>query len=216
MAEACRALQIPVIGGNVSFYNESGGEDIDPSPVVATLGVIDRLDRRPPGAVFEDGASLVMLGARSRELGGSRWAWELRSHHGGVLPGVDLQVQSRLLVLVADLVRAEGLVRGIHDVSGGGIGVALAECALSSGVGCEVRGVAGHAELFSEAPGRVVVCTTAPDEVCARAQTAGVSASVIGETGGSRVVVRDLLDLPVGAITESWRGALPAALGESA
>jgi phosphoribosylformylglycinamidine synthase len=216
MSEACRVLQIPVIGGNVSFYNESGGEDIDPSPVVATLGVIDRLDRRPPGAVFEEGASLVLLGAPSRELGGSRWAWELRSHHGGVLPGVDLQMQSRLLVLVVDLVRAEGLVSGIHDVSGGGIGVALAECALSSGVGCEVRGVAGHAELFSEAPGRVVVCTTAPDEVCDHAQAAGVSASVIGETGGPRVVVSDLLDLSVSAITESWGAALPAALGESA
>jgi phosphoribosylformylglycinamidine synthase len=216
MAEACRVLQIPVIGGNVSFYNESGGEDIDPSPVVATLGVIDRLDRRPPGAVFEEGASLVLLGAPSRELGGSRWAWELRSHHGGTLPGIDLQAQSRLLVLVADLVRTEGLVSGVHDVSGGGLGVALAECALSSGVGCEVEGVAGHGELFSEAPGRVVMCSVRPDEVCAHAQEAGLPARVIGETGGRRLVVRDLLGISVSEITESWSGALPAALGDPA
>jgi phosphoribosylformylglycinamidine synthase len=216
MAEACRALRIPVIGGNVSFYNESGGQDIDPTPVVATLGVIERLDRKPPRAAFEEGASVVLLGAPSAELGGSRWAAELRSHRGGKLPGIDLRAHSTLLALVADLVRSDGLVVGVHDVSGGGLGVALAECALSSGVGCELEGLAGHGELFSESPGRVVICSVRPDEVCTRAEKAGLPARVIGTAGGGRVVVGGLLDLSVAEVTESWRTALPAALGEPA
>jgi phosphoribosylformylglycinamidine synthase len=214
MAEACRALRIPVIGGNVSFYNESAGQDIDPTPVVATLGVIERLDHRPPRAVFEEGASVVLLGAPSAELAGSRWATELRSHRGGKLPAIDLHIHEALLALVADLVRSRGLVAGIHDVSGGGLGVALAECALSSGVGCEVGGVASHRELFSESPGRVVLCSARPDQVRERAEHAGVPARVIGKAGGASLVVEGLLDLSVREVTESWRRALPAALGE--
>jgi phosphoribosylformylglycinamidine synthase len=216
MAEACRALRIPVIGGNVSFYNESGGRDIDPTPVVAVLGVIERLDHRPPRAAFEEGASVVLLGAPSTELGGSRWAMELRSHRGGKLPGIDLRSHETLLALIADLVRSRELVAGIHDVSGGGLGVALAECAMSSGIGCEVRGVAGHGELFSESPGRVVLCSVRPNQVCERAEHAGVPAQVIGTAGGTRLVVEGLLDLSVAELTESWRSALPAALGEPA
>src|SRR5436309_2080732 len=73
MGEACRALSIPVVGGNVSFYNESRGRDIDPTPVVAVVGIIESLDRRPPGAVLVAGGRLVMLGEPSTALGGSRW-----------------------------------------------------------------------------------------------------------------------------------------------
>ncbi len=158
----------------------------------------------------------MLLGAPSTELAGSRWAAELRSHRGGKLPGIDLRVHEKLLALVADLVRSRGLVAGIHDVSGGGLGVALAECALSSGVGCEVGGVADHRELFSESPGRVVLCSVRPDQVCERAEHAGVPARVIGTAGGARLVVGGLLNLSVAELTESWRRALPDALGERA
>ncbi|HUD17394.1 MAG TPA: phosphoribosylformylglycinamidine synthase subunit PurL, partial [Acidimicrobiales bacterium] len=157
MAEACRALAIPVIGGNVSLYNESGGADIDPTPVVAVLGVIDDLARRPPGAVFVAGTALVLLGATDRSLAGSRWAVERHGHRGGVLPVLDLAVHSALLRLVADVVADGDLVAGVHDVSDGGIGLALAECAVHSGLGCVVESIDGHAELFSESPGRVVM-----------------------------------------------------------
>jgi len=216
MSEACVALRIPVIGGNVSLYNESAGSDIDPTPVVATLGVIESLERPPPGAGLAEEASLLLLGEASSALGGSRWAVELRSHLGGRLPGIDLGLHGALLALVAQLVRAGGLVDAVHDVSAGGLGVALAECVLSSGVGCEVAGVNGHGELFSESPGRVVVCSKRPDEVRARAEEIGVQAAVIGETGGARLVVEGLVDLSVGQVAEAWRDALPSALGESA
>jgi phosphoribosylformylglycinamidine synthase subunit PurL len=214
MAEACAALEIPVIGGNVSLYNASAGTDIDPTPVVAVLGVIDHLERRPPGMALTPGSSLVLLGDTDPALGGSRWAVERHGHGGGTLPALDLAAHARLLALLARLVSVEGMLTSIHDVSGGGLALALAESALRSGVGCRVDGVADHAELFSESPSRVVLGTQRPDEVLAQATAAGVPARVIGSSGGERIVVAGLLDIAVSDAAEAWRVALPGALGE--
>src|SRR5438270_1691643 len=148
MAEACNALRIPVIGGNVSLYNESKGRDIDPTPVVGVLGLIDRLERRPPGVTLQDGSSVFLLGGNADGLGGSRWA-ATRDNRGGRLPQLDLDRHRRLLALVADLVNGDRL-EGVHDVSEGGLGLALAEMAVRSGVGVRVSGISGHASLFSE------------------------------------------------------------------
>jgi phosphoribosylformylglycinamidine synthase II len=215
MAEACRALDIPVIGGNVSLYNESGGTDIDPTPVVAVLGVIDDLVRRPPGAVFVAGTCLVELGVTDATLAGSRWAVEVRHHTGGVLPVLDLAAHRLLLGLLVDLLADGDLVVGVHDLSGGGLGLALAECAVASGMGCEVRGVDTHAQLFSESPGRVIVGTTDPHQILARAAASGVPARILGHPGGDRLVVEDLVDVAVAEATAAWRHALPHALGQT-
>ena len=96
MAEACRALSLPVIGGNVSLYNESGGADIDPTPVLGVLGLVDLLVAPPPGLAWDEGDTLVLLGARaaadgSFPLDGSRWATERRAHRSGTLPAIDLE-----------------------------------------------------------------------------------------------------------------------------
>ena len=154
MAEACLALDIPVIGGNVSLYNASAGTDIDPTPVVAVLGVIDHLERRPPGMAFTSGSTLVLLGDTDRSLAGSRWALECHGHGGGTLPALDLAAHARLLALLGRIVPVEGTLTSIHDISGGGLALALAESALRSGVGCRVDGVADHAELLSESSSR--------------------------------------------------------------
>ena len=224
MSEACRALHLPVIGGNVSLYNATGGLDIEPTPVVAVLGIIDRLERPPPGATFSPDASVVVLGptdpATDPSLGGSRWAVERHGRPNGTLPALDLEMHRRLLALVAALVndhdRGEPVILGAHDISGGGLALALAECSVRSGVGCVVTGVRSYAQLFSESPSRVVVCTDRPDEVVKRTRDAGVPAEVVGTTGGDRVVVEGLLDLSVAAATRVWRTALPDALGELA
>ncbi len=215
MAEACLALQIPVIGGNVSLYNASGGTDIDPTPVVAVLGIIDHLERRPPGMGFTPASSLVLLGDTEPSLAGSRWALERHGQRGGTLPVLDLAVHARLLALLAQLVPIEGMLTSVHDVSGGGLALALAEGAVRSGVGCTVDGVGDHAELFSESPSRVVLGTARPDEILARARAAGVPARLIGSAGGDRVVVTGLLDLSVTDAVDAWRVALPGALGEA-
>ncbi|MHB8681484.1 MAG: phosphoribosylformylglycinamidine synthase subunit PurL [Acidimicrobiales bacterium] len=213
MADACRALDLPVIGGNVSLYNESAGADIDPTPVVAVLGVIDHLERRPPSVGLRDGETIVLLGRGQAGLAGSRWAVERHGADGGTLFDLDLDAHKTLLALVRAIV-TEGLVSTIHDVSGGGLGVALAECAVRSATGATVAGVAGHAELFSESPGRVVACCGDPDAVLGRAAAAGVPAAVVGRAGGDRLVVEGLVDLAVSELERTWRAALPAALGE--
>ena len=227
MAEACLALSLPVVGGNVSLYNESRGRDIDPTPVVAVLGLIDRLDRRPPGVSLKVGHVLLELGpsgigpvgagaGAGAGLAGSRWAAE-HGHRNGTLPPLDLVLHRRLLELVTATV-AMGRLTGIHDVGDGGLGVCLAELALHSQVGLSVDAVDGHGQLFGEAPSRVVVCV-APDgvdEITAAADGAGVPWRRLGQAGGDRIVIAGpagvLVDLDLAAATAHWRGALAAAL----
>jgi phosphoribosylformylglycinamidine synthase len=213
MAEACRALSIPVIGGNVSLYNESRGRDIDPTPIVGVLGLIDRLERRPPGATLIENGRLLLLGRTEPTLAGSLWALRARGHRGGVLPPLDLDAHARLLAFVQELV-AEGVVAGLHDLSDGGLGVALAEMAVRSGVGFRVAGVESHVELFAESPSRVAVCAEpdAAQEVFRRAGDAGVPATFLGGSGGDRLVVEGLVDVSVEEATAAWRDAIPHAL----
>jgi phosphoribosylformylglycinamidine synthase len=213
MAEACRALGIPVVGGNVSLYNESRGRDIDPTPVVGVLGIIDRLERRPPGAALVSGGEILLLGdpAHGAPLGGSRWAAEVHGARGGPLPALDLDAHRALVALVAELV-SEGLLAGVHDVSDGGLALALAEMAVRGGVGFTVGGVPTAADLYSEAPSRVVACV-APGNVASvtgRAGAAGVTVTRLGRAGGDRLVVAGLMDLDLAAATRAWERALPA------
>jgi phosphoribosylformylglycinamidine synthase len=213
MGEACRALGIPVVGGNVSLYNESRGRDIDPSPVVGLLGLVDRLDRRPPGVRLVEGGTLIALGPETRSVSGSRWAWE-QGHRAGPGPALDLDVHAAVADLVRHLV-AEGLLAGVHDTADG-IGVALAEMAVRSGKGCVVRGKhLDHGWLFAESPSRVVACVTNGhgDDVIRAAQSAGVVATRLGQVTGDRIVVEGLLDVPVATATAAWRDRLPDALG---
>jgi phosphoribosylformylglycinamidine synthase subunit PurL len=215
IAEACRALELPVVGGNVSLYNESSGADISPSPVVAALGVIERLVTRPPGMALSEGASIVLLGQPSAALAGSRLAVERLGQGGGSLGEVDYGSVRALVGALVQLVGDE-IVTGLHDVSDGGLAVCLAEMAVRSRVGFRVggKGLDDQAQLFSEAPGRVVASTTSVDRLLEIAAAAGVPAQVIGLTGGDRVVVDGLIDLALSEVLETWAGALPKALGE--
>jgi phosphoribosylformylglycinamidine synthase len=215
MATACRGIGVPVVGGNVSLYNESRGADIDPTPVVAVLGIIDRLERPPAGVALVEGAQLCLLGVTEHTLGGSLWALRRGGHRGGRLPALDLDLHKRLLGLIAGLV-ADGLVVGVHDVSDGGLAVTLAEMAVRSGVGVVVGGpaVADHVALFSESPSRVAVCVAIDQvaEVHRRSRDARVEFSELGRAGGDRLVVDGLVDLPLAQLARSWSSAIPDAL----
>jgi phosphoribosylformylglycinamidine synthase subunit PurL len=220
MADACRALGFPVIGGNVSFYNESGGADIHPTPVVAVVGLIERLDRPIPPAALAPGNRVVVLGATAGELGGSEWAAGRHGLLGGMPPSADLAAGARLHGLVAELV-GDRAVAGVHDCSDGGLAVALAEMAIAGGCGFAVAAEGGLAALvpavacFSESANRVVLAVDEArvDEILGRAAAAGVPAMVFGTAGGDRLVWAGAFDLGLEAAERAWRDALPSALG---
>jgi phosphoribosylformylglycinamidine synthase len=213
MADACRALGLPVIGGNVSLYNESRGGDIDPTPVIGMLGLVDSLERRPPGVTLVEGGRLVLLGVTQPELAGSQWA-RSKGHRTGTLPALDLAHHTLVANALRQLVIGD-LLLGAHDVGQGGLGVALAEMAVRSGVGFTAARIADHAELFSESPSRAVVCV-APEllqNVLNACEHLGVPTARIGVAGGDRLSVKGLFDLSLDDATRAWRDRLPLALG---
>ena len=226
MANACRALSLPVIGGNVSLYNESGGADIDPTPVLGVLGLVDEVHAAPPGLGWAEGDTIVLLGARaasdgSLPLEGTRWATECADHRTGSVPTVDFAAHRAACGFVAALVAArvagdeDPLLRAVHDVSGGGMAVALAEMAATSPVGCVLEVGGGPAELFTEVPSRFLVATPRPGELSERAAVAGVSAAVLGRAHGDRLTLGELVDLPLAAVREAFEGNLTRALDDS-
>ncbi|HQT99535.1 MAG TPA: AIR synthase related protein, partial [Acidimicrobiales bacterium] len=226
MAEACRTLELPVIGGNVSLYNESAGVDIDPTPVVGLLGLVDSLQVPPPGWAWREGDHLVMLGPRHAPgatrfpLAGSRWATR-RRRRGGELahfdPATFRTVVNFVVAEVSRLVAGETSdLTAVHDVAGGGLGVALAEMSAAGGVGVKVAGIEGHQELFAEFLGRFVVATNDRDALMARAHEHGVEASVLGRCAGDRFVIEGLVDVDVATLRARRSGALERRLHELA
>jgi phosphoribosylformylglycinamidine synthase len=219
IAEACRALGFPVIGGNVSFYNESGGADIQPTPVVAVVGLIEGLDRPVPPAALSSGSRIVVLGDTRAELGGSEWAAGRQGLVGGRPPSADLAAGARLHDLVAALV-GERVVAGVHDCSDGGLAVALAEMAIAGACGFSVGAEGSLAALtpaaacFSESANRVVLSVEPArvEDVLGRAAAAGVPAARIGSAGGDRLVWAGAFDVALAEAEQAWRDALPSAL----
>ena len=222
MSDACLSLELPVIGGNVSLYNESGGNDIDPTPVVGLLGVIDSLVAPPPGWAWREDDALVLVGTREASgetpfpLGGSRWATK-RGRRGGVLAAFDGPSLRATIDFVTHEVATvcagkASDVTAVHDVGGGGLATAIAEMAASTGIGATVRDISGHAELFSEFPGRFVMATNDPEAFQARARALGVSVAVLGTIGGTKLTIGSRIDLSVERIAARRRDALEDAL----
>ena len=195
IGDACRALDIPVTGGNVSLYNETDGRAILPTPVLGVVGIIEDAGRVVGRTFQEAGAVIVLLGAAGGTLGGSEYLKVMQGIVRGVPPELDLDSERRLQRLAADLAAA-GRLRSAHDCSDGGLAVALAECAFESGgIGLDVQ-VPGSAEaggvtaaLHGEAASQIVVSVreTDADAVLARAASTGVPAQVLGRTGGERL-----------------------------
>jgi phosphoribosylformylglycinamidine synthase subunit PurL len=172
IAEGCRTLGIPVTGGNVSLYNQTGDVAIHPTPVVAVLGVMDDVARRTPSGWKGPGQVIYLLGTTADEFGGSAWTQVAHDHLGGLPPQVDLDRERRLGEILVNASR-EGLVGAAHDLSEGGLAVALAEASLRNGVGariwldevCERDGVDAFTLLFSESAGRAVVAVPRTEQV---------------------------------------------------
>ncbi|HUP22256.1 MAG TPA: phosphoribosylformylglycinamidine synthase subunit PurL [Thermoanaerobaculia bacterium] len=221
MAEACRALDVPVVSGNVSLYNETEGRSIHPTPTVAMVGWIERLDldagtcRR--GVFREPGEQVVLLGADREELGGSAFQRLLHAVEQGLPPRVDLLAERALGTLMRQAF-SMGWVRACHDVAEGGLLVALAEMTLARGLGCRLRTSLSPLGLFSESQARAVLAVAGEhlDVLLATAERLGVPAMHAGEVAGEELRVRfegGTVEAPVARLHAAWRAALPRALG---
>ena len=164
LAEGCRFLGIPVTGGNVSFYNQTGDVAIHPTPVVGVLGVIDNVAKRTSTGLRTDGDAIYLLGTTRNELDGSEWSHVMHGHLGGTPPRVDLAAEMRLAeVLIAGA--SEGVFTSAHDLSQGGLAITLAESVMRFGVGaqvslhdvCDRDGIDSFTALFSESTARALV-----------------------------------------------------------
>jgi phosphoribosylformylglycinamidine synthase II len=215
LADGCQVLGVPVTGGNVSFYNQTGGVAIHPTPVVGVLGVHGDVRQRLSIGFTEPGASLMLLGDTRLELGGSAWAWHTHGHLGGQPPRVDLDAERALATLLG-MAAATGLLAAAHDLSDGGLAVALAESCLRGGFGCQVR-LPGDpfTYLFSESAARAVVAVRAGLEgaFAALATGHGVPVEVLGETGGDRLAVDGWFEIPLDQLAAAHTGTLPALFG---
>ena len=237
LADAAIALGTPVVSGNVSFYNETSGRPIYPTPTIAVVGLLDSWGTHAVSHFPEAGLEIVLLGETREELGGSEWLALRRGMEAGFPPEVDLEAESRLHRLLASAV-ADGSILSAHDVSDGGLAVALAECSFTNaepGVGTLVgasvvlpnpAGLRSDALLFGESTGRIVLTTRDAGAVLRAAESAGVLAREIGQTGGDRLKIavcsasgedpaESLIDLPVERLEQIWRRALPRRMEEA-
>jgi phosphoribosylformylglycinamidine synthase subunit PurL len=215
LADGCAALGVPVTGGNVSFYNQTGTAAIHPTPVVGVLGVHDDVRRRV-GIGFRDvPARLVLLGRTEPEFGGSAWAHVRHGHLGGRPPAPDLDAERRLAALLA-AATADGLLSAAHDLSDGGLAVALAESCLRGGTGCTVRLPEDpFTALFSESAARAVVAVRPGSETAfgQLAEAHGVPAAAIGSTGGDSLTVDGCFAIPLAELAAVHTRTLPALFG---
>jgi phosphoribosylformylglycinamidine synthase len=221
---ACRALEIPITGGNVSLYNETDGQPVLPTPVLGVVGLIEDADTVVGRAFRAAGDVVILLGESRGELGGSAF---LKAMHGlirGLPPALDLAREAALHRLLVEAAAAR-LMRSAHDCVEGGVAVAVAECCFDTGLGvdADVSAVSAGdsafdiiATLFGESASRVVVSADPAKvpELLERAKAAGVPAAVVGRVGGERIRLAVngtvALDEPLGESERRWSGAIEA------
>ena len=220
MAEACRVLGVPVVSGNVSLYNETQGQSIYPTPVVGALGLLEDVTRHATQGFKGEGDAVVLLGVgevvgKPSNLGGSEFLEVVHRKVAGQ-PTIDLELEMRVQELCRRTIQ-EGLASSAHDCSDGGLAVALAECCISGALGfrgdLEIKG-RWDAALFGEAQSRILVSLPQKNlpELERSAGELGVPLVRLGTVAGSHFTIPDLIDLPLEAISHTWRDGLEKAL----
>ena len=217
ISDACRALDVAVVSGNVSFYNESPEGPIHPTPIIGMLGVLPDVERHATAAWSEAGQTLVLAGNVDPVdgLGGSEYLAHLHGQTSGRVAELDMELELNLQQAVRELIQ-EGRVRHAHDCSEGGLLVALAEGCIAGGQGARLRLSSSPSAtfLFGEAPSRILLAVDAEElgAVQSRLGAAGAPSFALGQVGGDRLVVEDVLDVAVAELAETWENALPDAL----
>ncbi len=209
MAEACRALDFPVVSGNVSFYNETEGEAIWPAPAIGAVGVIDDLAERATVGFKAADEFIFVIGETKGHLGASIFLREIAGSEDGAPPPVDLAAERANGDFVRGLIR-DGTITACHDCSDGGLLVAVAEMALAGNLGASLDGAAGAAFWFGEDQARYVVTTADPDGVLRAAAASGVPAARLGRTGGAALTVPGAGPISLSELREAHEGWLPS------
>ena len=219
LADGCQELSIPVTGGNVSFYNQTGATPIHPTPVVGVLGLLPDVANRVPMGFANAGDAIFLLGETREELSGSEWAQVTHRHLGGLPPAVDLAAEQRLAGVLAEAARL-GQLASAHDLSDGGLAQALVESCLRRGFGAQVALPDTHSPfvyLFSESTARAVVSVRRGEEAAfmALATERGVPCAAIGavRTPSSGLGVEDVFDIPLDELRQAYTATLPALFG---
>jgi phosphoribosylformylglycinamidine synthase II len=217
LGDACRALGTPVVGGNVSFYNETEGQGIDPTPVVGMIGLLAE-EVIPPRVGFEEEGDVVMLvGTTKPELGGSEYVRTMLGRVAGQLPSLDFDREAAVGRVIRKAVAAR-LVRSAHDCSEGGLAVALAECCIQGAIGATVAPepkLEPYVWLFSETPSRMLI-SIAPQSLAAFeaiAEGERVPISHLGMVGGTELSVEGAVSIPVRDLAEVWENSFSFAMG---
>jgi phosphoribosylformylglycinamidine synthase subunit PurL len=220
LVDGCRELGTPVTGGNVSFYNQTGGVPILPTPVVGVLGVIDDVTRRTSMGFAVPGDAIYLLGETRDELAGSAWAEAIHDHLGGRPPTVDFDLEKRLAEVMIRSSR-RGLLRSAHDLSDGGLAQALVECSLRKGFGVDI-GLPIDADpfvtLFSESTGRVLVSikpdlTDELEALCAESEIPVARLGLVGPSEEAELHIAGQFILSLDRIRGAWSSTLPVAMG---
>jgi phosphoribosylformylglycinamidine synthase II len=217
--DACLALNVPVVSGNVSFYNETEGRAIPPTPTIAMVGLLDKIEHHTTQWFKTEGDTIVLLGRTREELGGSEYLALQHRLVRGAPPWIDLDVEKQVQHVCRAAI-AEGLVRSAHDPAEGGLAVALAECCISGptlgpGAVIELEGsIRPDALLFGESQSRIIVSLRRRHLSRLRelAVAADVPLSVLGEVRGRRLVISPLIDLDLQELRRAWSEALPRRL----
>ncbi len=216
MAAACEALDVPVVSGNVSLYNETRGQAIYPTPMVGMVGKLDDVRRSATLAFTQEGDLIALLGPQSDDCGGSEYLAVIHGTVTGRAPPLDLDVEARVQAVCRRLIRA-GLLSSAHDCSQGGLAVTLAESAIAGGLGFQAD-VPGRGRLdgllFGESQSRIVVSLPEENlaEVTAAAGEGGVPCTVIGRVGGADVLLGDAAPVPLARARLAWQNGVADAL----
>lgn len=213
MGEACRLLDTPVTGGNVSFHNEHKGEAVYPSPVIGMVGVLDDVRKRLMPFFSREGDSLAIIGNISGELGGSEYLKVIHNKVAGPVPGIDITSVKIITRLLVELI-SNGLIDTAHDISDGGLAVALAECCFGNSIGAEIRfdsNLRPDALLFSESRPVVIISfrensRNAIAGICSRFNVALLP---IGKAGGANLRINAHINIPVSDLKEIYEAAIP-------
>ena len=219
MRDACTALQVPVVSGNVSFYNETDGTPIYPTPVIGMVGLIEQVQRVVTPWFKSSGDAVVMLGRTREELGGSEYLKWVHGLTRGTPPWIDLRVEQAVQLCCLEAIDHE-LLSSAHDVSDGGLAVALAECCIGNpekpvGVRIETREmIRGDAALFSESQSRIVVSLKEEkmDRLKEIAARHNVPMHVIGSVGGTRFTIQPIMQVAVEELKMIWSTGLASRL----